>query len=136
MGGKLAGFLNRRFNFFARFVMRTGIRRRRLSAEELRAYLAPFSTAKSRDPMRILPREIIQSSEFLATLEKDLAKLSSHRALIVWGDRDFAFREAERRRFESIFPNHRTVVLPGAGHFIQEDAPAEIASAIQSEWPR
>ena len=134
MGGKVVGFLNRHFNFFARIVMRTGTRRKRLSAEEMRAYLAPFSTGRSREPMRILPREIIGSSEFLAAIERDLAKLSSHRALIVWGDRDFAFREAERRRFESIFPDHRTVILPGAGHFIQEDAPAEIASAIQSEW--
>ena len=31
------------------------------------------------------------------------------------------------------FPHHRTVVLEGAGHYIQEDAPQEIVAAIR-EW--
>jgi len=31
-------------------------------------------------------------------------------------------------------PSHRTVILEEAGHFIQEDAPEQIASAIQSWW--
>ncbi|MGO9829379.1 MAG: alpha/beta fold hydrolase [Myxococcaceae bacterium] len=53
-------------------------------------------------------------------------------ALIVWGDRDVAFRATERERFERAFPNHRTVILKGAGHFIQEDVPEEIALAIRS----
>ena len=52
----------------------------------------------------------------------------------VWGDRDFAFRDKERKRFESLFERHRTVMLPGAGHFIQEDAPEEIAKAIKQWW--
>jgi haloalkane dehalogenase len=32
-----------------------------------------------------------------------------------------------------MFPNHRTVILEGAGHYIQEDAPEEIIEAIR-EW--
>jgi len=52
----------------------------------------------------------------------------------VWGDRDFAFRDKERKRFESLFRRPRTVVLPGAGHFIQEDAPEQIARAIRNGW--
>ena len=64
------------------------------------------------------------------------AKLASHPALIVWGDRDFAFREKERRRFEALFPRHKTVVLSGAGHFIQEDAPEEIARAISRTFAK
>src|ERR671931_550278 len=32
-----------------------------------------------------------------------------------------------------VFPDHRTVLLPGAGHYIQEDAPDEIVAAIR-EW--
>ncbi|OLC33390.1 MAG: hypothetical protein AUH81_14215 [Candidatus Rokubacteria bacterium 13_1_40CM_4_69_5] len=55
-------------------------------------------------------------------------------ALIVWGDGDFAFRESERQRFERIFPRHRTVILPGAGHYIQEEASGEIVEAIRNWW--
>ena len=86
------------------------------------------------DPDGAEAERIIASSDFLEALEKDIPKISSLPALIVWGDRDFAFRDKERKRFESLFERHRTVVLPGAGHFIQEDAPEEIARAIRSGW--
>jgi hypothetical protein len=31
--------------------------------------------------------------------------------LIVWGMKDFAFRDAARKRFEQAFPRHKTVLL-------------------------
>jgi haloalkane dehalogenase len=55
--------------------------------------------------------------------------------LIVWGDCDQAFKEPQRRRWERTFPNHRTVILQGASHYIQEDAPEEILAAISKWWP-
>ena len=42
-------------------------------------------------------------------------------------------REAERKRWEGVFTDHRTVLLEGAGHYIQEDAPEAIVAAIR-EW--
>jgi haloalkane dehalogenase len=30
-----------------------------------------------------------------------------------------------------VFPRHHTVMLEGAGHYIQEDAPDEIVAAIR-----
>jgi len=54
----------------------------------------------------------------------------------VWGDRDDAFRDVERQRFETVFPTHRTVILQGAGHYIQEDAAEEIAQAIAQWWDK
>ena len=64
-----------------------------------------------------------------------LGKLSDRPALLVWPTKDIAFREPERKRWEQLFPNHRTVILEGAGHFIQEDAPDEIVNAIESWSP-
>jgi len=43
-----------------------------------------------------------------------------------------AFRDPERRRWEEIFPDHTTVTLIGAGHYIQEDAADEIITAIRA----
>ena len=51
----------------------------------------------------------------------------------MWPDKDVAFREPERRRWEQVFPEHRTVMLEGVGHYIQEDAPEEIVAAIR-DW--
>jgi haloalkane dehalogenase len=51
----------------------------------------------------------------------------------VWGDADFAFRAKERQRWEQIFADHHTVIVEGAGHFVQSDAPGEFAAAIR-DW--
>jgi haloalkane dehalogenase len=45
--------------------------------------------------------------------------------------KDFAFRPGPSLpRMRATFPDHVIVELPTAKHFIQEDAPDEIASAI------
>jgi haloalkane dehalogenase len=46
--------------------------------------------------------------------------------------KDIAFREQERARFEAAFPNHTTVPLPEAGHYVQDDAPAEVLEAMRA----
>ena len=49
--------------------------------------------------------------------------------------RGLPFKEPQRLRWERTFPNHKTVILRGASHYIQEDAPEEIVAAIQAWWP-
>ena len=83
--------------------------------------------------MHVFPREILSSRPFLADIEGKLAVLGDRPALVVWGTKDFAFRAAERRRWEEVFPHHRTVMLDGAGHYIQEDAAQDIVAAIR-DW--
>jgi len=69
----------------------------------------------------------------LAEVEQGLEAVRDRPALLVWGTKDVAFRAPERRRWEQLFADHRTVLLEGAGHYIQEDAADEIVSAI-IEW--
>lgn len=134
MGGPVGGFAIRNFNAFVNLLIPAGTRRRRLSGEVMAAYRGPFSEKSSREPTRIFPREILHSRAYLAAVERSLNLLKELPALILWGDRDIAFRDRERERFEGIFPDHRTVVLSGAGHYIQEDAPEEIIAEIRG-WP-
>src|SRR5262249_34361772 len=77
------------------------------------------------------PRQLIAASPYLREVEANLPKLAGRPALIVWGAKDFAFQDAERQRFEKMFPAHRTVLLPHASHFLQEDAGEEIADLIR-----
>lgn len=102
-----------------------------LPSEVMAAYRGPFPTKDSRNPTWIFPREITNSKVFLAQVEGGLYRLKEKPALLVWGDRDPAFRQQERERLAELFPNSKTVVLRGAGHFIQEDAPAAISTAIR-----
>jgi haloalkane dehalogenase len=99
----------------------------------MNAYRGPFADPRSRRPMQVFPREILRSRPFLADIERRLPILPDRPALIVWPTRDVAFREPERRRWEQLFADHRTVSLEGAGHYIQEDAAAEIVAAIR-DW--
>jgi pimeloyl-ACP methyl ester carboxylesterase len=50
----------------------------------------------------------------------------------VWGTKDFAFREAARKRFEQIFSKHRTVLLDEASHFLQEEAGVRVAEVFRA----
>ncbi len=106
------------------------MRRRKIPKEVMAAYRGPFAERASREPTHIFPREILRGRDYLAAVERGMERLKELPVLRLWGDRDPGFREAERARFERAFPNHRTIVLSGAGHFIQEDAADEIVVAI------
>jgi haloalkane dehalogenase len=133
MGGPVGGFLILRRNFFVERIVPGGVRRKKLPEAVMDAYRGPFPTPESRRPLHVFPREILASRPFLAEIESGLPALRDRPALIVWGTKDVAFREPERRRWEELFPDHRTVRLEGAGHYIQEDAAEEIVAAIR-EW--
>jgi len=131
MGGPVGKLLIMRANAFVNLLVPAGTRRSRPAREVMAAYRGPFSERAARFPTYVFPREILAAREFLAEVEKGLTRLRDLPALIVWGDRDIAFRHTERRRFEDAFPRHRTVVLEGAGHFVQEDAAPEIVEAVR-----
>jgi haloalkane dehalogenase len=132
MGGWPGQFAAWCCNGVVRFFLSQGMERN-LSAAELAMYLAPFAERAMRMPTHVFPAQLWEADTFLQTVYDGLPELSERPALIVWGLKDFAFQEPERSRFESLFPKHRTVLLENAGHFIQEDAPEEIAAAIR-DW--
>jgi haloalkane dehalogenase len=121
-------------NGVVRLFMSRGVATR-LSAQELGMYLGPFSRRDSRSPTHIFPAQLRDAHAFLDGIYRNLNRLSDRPALLVWGMKDFAFQAPERERFEALFPDHETVLLKNAGHFIQEDSPREIAAAIR-DWRR
>jgi haloalkane dehalogenase len=132
LGGPLGGYLIRQRNFFVEQIIPSGVRRKQLSDVVMAAYRGPFPTPQSRQPVHIFPREILASRAFLSDIAAALPNLADRPALIVWADRDIAFRTAERRRWEATFPDHHTVILDGAGHYLQEDAAADVVAAIRN----
>jgi haloalkane dehalogenase len=98
-------------------------------------YRRPHPTPESREPVHVMPRQILAAEELLREVEQGLNRVADKPALIVWGDKDLGFRPRHRLRWERTFPHHRTVILHGAAHYIQEDAPEEIIAAIKDWWP-
>jgi haloalkane dehalogenase len=133
LGGPIGRRLILGRNIFVEKIIPSGVRRKKLSDEVMNAYRGPFPDAASRRPAWVFPREILGSRPFLAEVERGLPSLSDRPALIVWPTKDVAFKDAERKRWEQVFPNHRTVMLEGAGHYIPEDAPEEIVAAVR-DW--
>lgn len=133
-GGALGRVGIRYGNAFVNLLLRAGTRRRRLSRAEMAHYRRALPTPRAREVTWVLPRAMRASEAFLAEVDAGLSGLAHLPALIVWGEADIAFREAERRRFQDVFGRHRVVELAGAGHYIQEDAPDEIAAAVRTWW--
>jgi haloalkane dehalogenase len=133
LGGPVGRYLILRRNFFVERIIPAGVRRRALPREVMDAYRGPFPTPASRVPMHVFPGEILRSRPFLAQIERGLSALSEKPALITWPTKDVAFRDPELRRWQELFPGHTTVLLEGAGHYMQEDAADEVVAAV-GDW--
>ncbi|HKH17682.1 MAG TPA: alpha/beta fold hydrolase [Solirubrobacteraceae bacterium] len=135
LGGPIGRHLILQRNFFVERVIPGSMKRKRLPDAVMDAYRAPFPTPESRRPVHVFPREILRSVPFLAEVERGLPALRDRPALLVWPTKDVAFREPERRRWEELFPHHRTVLIEGAGHYVQEEAAEDIVAAIRAWSP-
>ena len=66
MGGPIGRFGSERYVTFVNLVMPSAMRRRKLSAQELDLYRAPFVKLQSRRGMHVFPWEITASRDYLA----------------------------------------------------------------------
>lgn len=133
MGGPLGRLLIRKFNLFVNAMIPAGHRLRKPTADEMAHYRNALATHDRREATAVFARRITASRAFLTDVEAGLPDLASLPTLIVWGDADLAFRSKERQRWERTFADHHTVMVEGAGHFVQSDAPDRFAAAIR-DW--
>jgi haloalkane dehalogenase len=133
IGGPLVRFLTRRFNFLVNALIPMCHRRRKPTAAEMTHYRRALGTPGRRQASAVLPGQITASRAFFAEVEAGLADLAHLPALIVWGDAQIGFRPQERERLEAAFPEHKTVIVEGAGDFVVSEAPEEFVAAIH-DW--
>ena len=130
MGGPIGRTLNRRLMLVPRVFFARGLAQEP-PREVLDLYFAPWRDPARRAPAAIGPKQLTAASDYLKEVEANLPKIADRPALIVWGTKDFAFGEGERKRFEATFPNHRTILFENASHFLQEDVGERIAEAFK-----
>lgn len=120
--------LNR--NFLVEKVMPWGVLHP-LADEVLHHYREVLPTPTSRVGAAELPRQILEATAWLNELAADVRdKLANVPMLLVWGIHDFAFPRTYMERFREDFRLVKIKRLE-AKHFIQEDAPGEIAVAVE-----
>jgi len=84
-------------------------------------YAQPFKQISTRRTIIALER-LTGFKPLMESVVKQLSKLQVP-TLILWGKPDPYFRSRELERLKSFFKNVTVKVIPGAGHFPQENAP-------------
>jgi haloalkane dehalogenase len=129
MGGPIGRLLIRKRNFFANTFMRAAFGdKSKLRDQAHQHYLRALPEAQ-RKGCYVFPKQIVASTPWLAQLWSQVSLLRDKPVLFVWGMKDVAFREKELLRWQDAFPNSETVQLDTVGHFVQEEAPEELAQA-------
>lgn len=126
-------FLVRRFNVLVNWFLPAGHGRRRPTDSEMAHYRSALDTPQRRQASAVLPGQVLASREFFADVETGLGDIAHLPTLIIWGDRDIAFRPKELQRLEKAFPDHTTVIIDGAGGYTASDAPEEFIAAVR-DW--
>jgi haloalkane dehalogenase len=122
-------------NFFVEQILPRGMTHH-LTPGEMGHYRNAQPAPAARKGVAEMPKQILAASPLLERLARDVpASLAARPALLVWGLKDFAFKPARfLPRMQATFPRNVTVELPHARHYIQEDAPEQIAQAITERF--
>lgn len=102
-----------------------------MADEVLHHYREALPTAKSRIGVAELPRQLLEAGPWLGHLRDEVCgQLRNVPILLTWGIHDIVFPRQHMERFRQDFLLARVRRLD-AKHFIQEDAPGELAEAIE-----
>ena len=120
-----------RKNLFVERIMPMGVKHK-LAPEVMDHYRGPLRTLDSRAGVAEFPKEITGAALWLGAIADEVPEaLGRLPLLLTWGIYDPFFGSALMERFKADFASVRTTRLD-AKHYIQEDAPAEIAKAIEA----
>ncbi len=98
-------------------------------------YLAPYGNWAERVAIHRFVQDIPLAASHpsypvLAEIEASLPRLASRPTLLAWGMQDWCFTPAFLERFIEFFPQAEVLRLPGAGHWVVEDAADEVRAAV------
>jgi haloalkane dehalogenase len=126
--GKL---LYRWLNFSPRVLLPAALGdRKTLSRATHQQYLKPFARRAARESLYALACALIGSDAFYSALWSRRAELASRVTDIVWGMKDPAFTDKHLARWTGAFPKARVTRLASTGHFVAEEAPAELVRVL------
>jgi haloalkane dehalogenase len=99
------------------------------------AYAEPFPTPESKAGARafveLVPAEADHPNAAPMNAVRDALRSWHKPALVVWGGEDRVLPPSLAQMFADLIPGAaEPVVIDGAGHFLQEDRPRELAAAI------
>ncbi len=130
----LGALLIRGFNAFSAGATRLAVKKP-MPAAERRAFTAPYDSWAH----RIATLRFVQDIPLSATdpawatvseLGQRLGEFAHTPALLLWGMQDFVFDHTCLREFRRAWPQARAVEYAEAGHYVLEDARAEVLAEV------
>ncbi|MGB5374631.1 MAG: alpha/beta fold hydrolase [Polyangiales bacterium] len=133
---RAGALLVRGFNAFARGATRLAVTRVRLRKAVRDGLCAPYDSwdhrrAVLRFVQDIPLKESDPSFSLVREVGEHLHQFNDRPVLICWGDRDFVFDDHFLRVWKSALPDAEVHQFPDCGHYVLEDAPAEIEALVR-----
>ena len=137
MSSRVGQYLIRRRNIFVNKVMPMAVGDRRILTPEVMAhYRNAQPSPAARAANAALPGYITGASDWLRSIWDDRATFADKPALLLWGLKDIAFRRKELERWKSALPNREWREFEDCGHFLAEEAPDRVISALRAFMKR
>jgi haloalkane dehalogenase len=133
----LGALLVRGLNLFCRGAAANCVVRQPLTPEVRAMYLRPYDSWRHRIAVHRFVEDIPlragdPSYPTLAETEKGLERLRDRPMLICWGERDFIFDLPFLAEWQRRFPAAEVHRFADAGHYVLEDAGAEIVELVKT----
>lgn len=130
-------FLVRGLNMFCRLAARMCVTRKRLPRKVRAAYLKPYGSWRERIAILRFVQDIPlkpgdPSYALISQVQDGLAALRGLPLLIGWGLRDFVFDHHFLAEWQRRFPEAEVHAFADCGHYILEDAAAELLPQIET----
>ncbi len=131
----LSSFLIRKLDLLRRMAFRRGwLFRRQVDLRAMEQYKMPHPTSASRAGIAAFPKMIPgndrhPNAAYISEIDATLREWDIP-VLVMFSDRDLAFKVDEGQRIAEMVPNGRFEIVRNAGHYLQEDAGEEIAERM------
>ncbi len=121
------------FGFSVNVMMPSAYGHRKKLARSVHAHFKkPLPDARSRAGTYALAQEILEAGPFWEKQWARVERLKSIPTLIVWGMKDRFFPPDLLQRWKKALPNATVREFAGAGHFVHDEAPAELEQAMRA----
>lgn len=128
----LLPFLYKWLNFSPKFILPKSFGNHKLPRKTLKQYTKPFANRKQRNGALAFARSLLTDQQWFEQLWQQRMAVAEKPTLFVWGMKDPVITPKNLEKFETGFPNSKSVKLETSGHFPQEEEPEKVADAIRS----
>ena len=123
-------------NLFSQAALRMTLHRKWLEWDIAKAYLAPHDSWANRRAVYDFVEDIPLTPAHptwrtLGEIEDALPSLADLPVNLTWGMRDWCFTPECLRRFQAVWPDAQVREISDAGHWVVEDAPAEVEATLR-----